>query len=251
MAYRRRRLILGMAVLVAACQPETVMSTTVSVAPPSTVSTTTSTTISVAEEPVRICARGLPWDVGTTYVADCFVRPMSFIPQDEGWVSSGATDSHVRLRWNDPADRDVSVRIALIAYRIDRSPAEVLESIVDVDGVSSVSGGDPVEVAGVTGIVAELEGGPEEDAPNIGAERDGCTSGSAVWLTNDQFGHGFFPIHGLVIGVGACHLVRAWIVDVDGLTLTILAGTEDPEIHPIAVDAAERLFASMAFWSTP
>lgn len=247
----RRTVILVMALLVVACQPETVTTTTVSVAPPSTLGTTTTATSVVEEDAASMCGRGLPWDIGATYVADCFVHPMSFMPQDDGWVSTGATDSHVRLRWNDPDDRDVSVRIAIIAYQINEAPAEVLEAILEVDGVSSVGGPDPVEVAGMSGIVAGLEGAPEEDGfPNDPA-RDGCTSDSAVWLTGDQFGHGFFPIGSLVIGVGACDLVQAWIVDVDGLTLTILAGTVDPADHPIAVDAAERLFASMMFGSTP
>ena len=251
MTRRAHSVILVMAVLVVACQQETVTTTTVPVAPPSTLGTTTTVTSVVEETAVSICGRGLPWDIGTTYVADCFVHPISFLPQDDGWVSSGATDTEVRLRWNDPADRDVSVRIAIIAYRINEAPTAVLETIIDVDGVSSVEGPDPVEVAGVTGIVVGLEGAPEADGFPHDPARDGCTSDSAVWLTNDQFGHGFFPMGSLIIGVGACDLVQAWIVDVDGLTLTLLAGTVDPADHQIAVDAAERLFASMSFGETP
>lgn len=247
----RRTVILVMAVLVAACQPETATTTTVSIAPPSTLATTTTVTSVVEDAAVSMCGGALAWDVGDTYVADCFVLPMSFTTQEQGWVSTGATDSHVRLRWNDPDDRDVSVRIAIIAYRINEAPAEVLEAILDVDGVLSLGGPDPVEVAGMTGIVAGLEGAPEEDGFPDDPARDGCTSDSAVWLTNDQFGHGFFPIGSLVIGVGACDLVQSWIVDVDGLTLTILAGTVDPADHPAAVEAAEGLFDSMTFGSTP
>lgn len=249
MARRPLRLILGMTLLVTACQPETVMPMADSVAPLSTVGTTTTspTTTTVVDGPVDICSRGMVWEAGTMYVADCFVHPMSFVPQEEGWGSAGGGGGHLLIRWIDPEDRDVSVQIALLSYQSQQTPSEVLASIVQVDGVVVVDGPVATELAGGIGVGAELEGESEQDLGPLY-----CNGGNAVLLSAGTYGHGFYEIqNGRVIGVGACDLVQAWVVDVGGSTVTILAGTEEPENHPIAVDAAERLFASMTFGSTP
>ena len=250
---RRWLLPMTLLALVAACEspgaPTTTTTTTVPVAPPSTMVTSTSTTSSVLDtSPVDICARGMVWEVGTRYVADCFVRPMVFVPAEDGWVSSGAGDSHVLLRWSPPDSTDLAVRVAFVAYRTDRTPTEVLETIVSFDNDESVALAAPardVEVNGWPGVWASLEGGPEQNAP---VDPPCSAPSSPVWFSNVQFGHGFFPIAASrVVGVGACDLVEAWILDVGGMTLTILAGTGDPSDHGAVVGVVEGLFASMEF----
>lgn len=181
------------------------------------------------------------------YVADCFVHPMSFVPQEEGWGSLGGGGGHLLIRWIDPDDRGVSVHVVLLSYLSEGAPEEVLASIVQIDGIVLVHEPVATELAGAGGVVAELEGASE-----IGPRPPYCTVGNAVWFGLVQYGHGFYEVDSnRVAGVGTCHLVQAWVVDVGRSTVTVLAGTEEAENHPIAVDAAERLFASMAFGSAP
>ena len=50
-----------------------------------------------------------------------------------------------------------------------------------------------------------------------------------------------------MFGVGACQIVRVWVLEVDERTLTIIGGTADPDRHDDAVAKIEELFEGMSF----
>ena len=241
----RRTAALGL--LLAACSGGTA-DTTVPVPEPRTTSTTKvveSTTTTEAVEPVDICPRGVAWEPGTTYAADCFLVPVAFMVDEEGWGSEGAGDDWMKVRWLAPADQGFRVRVALVAAGSTRSPAAVLDRIASHGSISEVSDRMEVSVGGVEGLAVDAEGAAEEGGERPGS--GGCTGDSPVWFEPTRFGHALFPTPWGDVGVGACQVARIVVVQAGDLTVLAIGGTTDQDRHEEAVAKIESLFEGMSF----
>ena len=256
---RRLTLLLTVALMVGACAAETVTrpTTTVAVAEPSTTTTTVmeaaKTTDAVesatteAEGSVDICSRSVGWLTGTSYVADCFVVPVSFEPVGQGWRSSGAGEEWMKVVWADPDDQSLTVRIGLMSYRSSEAPADVIKAIVASEVIAAVSSVEEVTVAGFRALRVDVEGDPEPGGEAAAPGSGGCTGNSPVWFAGTSFGHSIIGVPSGVMGVGACDRVRLWVLDAGGKSITIIAGTADPDRHTEAVAKVEELFEGMSF----
>lgn len=215
---------------------------------PSTTSTAQSTTTSEPMGPVDICrGRAEVWESGGVYLAECFVVPVSFQSPGEGWVSSSVGDSWLVVRWMDPADSEVAAWMGMLPFRHEETPSVVVDEILSVEGISLVPGSEreTVTLGSWAGVRVDVAGA--EDGPSI-LSGSGCTTGQAV-MFNPHTGHelGSTGNPSLVIGVGACHVVRVWVVEVEDRSMTILGGTVDPDRHQEAVAKIEELFEGMSF----
>ena len=242
-----RRLLPAVLFLVA-CGGETTVSTTSPVAEPTTTTTVESTTTTAeAEGPVDVCRRGTGWESGVVYEAGCFVAPVLFEVTEDGWGSEGAGEDWVKVRWL--GGDGLRVRVALIAYRSTSPPERVLDRISAVGGIAEVSARRDVVVAGASGLMVDVEGAAEEGGEIAAPGSGGCTGDSPLWFGVTRFGHGFADSGSIreVIGVGACHLVRIYAVQVGETTVTLLGGTDDTDRHEEAVAKIESLFEGMSF----
>jgi len=145
----------SLALFTTACtaQADPTTTTTAAIAAVDTVPdpTTTTTTTAPAQDTssVDICGRGTIREPGTTYIASCFLTPLAFVPEAEGWRSSRATLEAVEGLWVAPGEREPAIRYAALAYQPDDTPAEVVASVlakVAVNSLSPVVGDDSVSV---------------------------------------------------------------------------------------------------------
>lgn len=244
-----RRLLIPV-LLLAACGGETAVSTTtaVPVEPPST-STTTSTTVestTPAPTPIDICPRGVVWQPGLAYVAECFEVPVSFSVEGAGFGSEGASGEWLVVRWRDPDDREFGVRVGLLSYRSGDSPLEVLEAITTRKGIAASSEPRATTLAGRDASMVEVEGLPRE---GLGEGEDPCFSDGYVRFVSGGGGNPIMEGVGRAdaIGVSYCDVATVWAVQVDERTITVIAGSDDPARHQEALEIVEGLFDGMAF----
>lgn len=245
-----RRTTLGLAttLIVVACgqaTPDPASTTTVFVAPTTTQLVTTTT---VVTERVDICSRGLLWEVGSIYGAGCFIVPLSFEPDEEGWRSGGGGNNWVRIDWRETGG-DVAIRMAALAYEPQSDPASVLDQIIAIDGVNAqgISRGVSVGTHSATTVDVHTDPDPQPEVLDF----DECSSdqGLVTW------GYDVWPGYPLVydpqssteeFGLGACATFRIWAVDMDGTTVTILATTEEQARFEELMPTVERLLESMS-----
>lgn len=253
--------LLPLLLLLAACQGEAADATTTSIAlpPPSTTVSTTGTTIAstptstAVTAPVDICGTGVGFDqTGDRYVVDCFVVPVSFGPAEEGWRSLSAGEEWVELFW-EGEDSELTANVLLLAYRLNDTPQAMIGSVVAIEGVRADSEASAGEVAGRPALWVDLETDRDRNFD------DRCSTGLFQGLRYSRQGGFFNPGYLLKdvgtgaanqgFGLGACKRFRLWGVDVDGVTVTVVAtvgGTADHRFGEL-VPIVERLFASMTF----
>ncbi|MDX1448795.1 MAG: hypothetical protein R3246_06980 [Acidimicrobiia bacterium] len=250
--------LLVLAACTSTAGPTTVDSSTlqeseVTVATP--VSSTTTTSLAAAG-PVDFCGRGLVWEPGETYVAPCFLVPIAFEPTEDGWASTGGRTDLVRARWREPAEDGLVVRVALFPLGSSDSPQGVMDRIAQHELISEISDRTEAVVAGYSALVADVEGAPEPGGELVSPDGSACTpEHRSVWFPATSFGHTLLELLTIgggseVVGVGACHVARIWVVDVDGVSITIVGGTGDPERHPEALAKIDELFGFMTFDTT-
>lgn len=246
---RRMTLWLATTSIVVACgqaTPEPAPTTTVSLAPPTT---EVEPSTSVVTERVDICARGLLWDVGSIYRAECFIVPLSFEPDEDGWRSAGGGDLRIRIDWREPGG-DVAIRMAVLVYEPHLEPASVLERILAIDGVNAVGGSRAVSVGAHDTLTVDVDTDPD---PQSGSSSRECSShqGLVTW------GYDAWPGYPLVVdsrslggtyeyGLGACATFRIWAVDIEGTTVTVLATTDDQSRFEELRPTVERLLESLS-----
>ena len=243
---------LATALIMAACgqaTPEPASTTTSDVvAPPTTkVETTTSSTDSpttVAPAPVDICSVGKVWEAEASYTASCFLIPVTFTPSEPGWRSSGSAERWVSLRWVDPDEREWEVDVGIIAYQPNNDPREVIEAIDSLRGINVLADPEPINLVRVEGVTVDAEGEPAN-----AFSRGPCESGGGlIRFAGAGGGGGNTIVEGVgraEIGVGFCVVARLWALDIDGLTVTVLAAATDPQRHDDAIAVIEALLKSM------
>lgn len=214
----------------------------------STVTTVVETTTTTVAEAVDICRRGEQWTPGSTYRADCFVVPLEFRPEHEGWTSSSAGGDWVKVRWSDPEMDGSEVRGAVLAYRSSDAAENVLDQLTSSELINEVSERTMLVADGMDMLVVDVEGADEPGGEVIAPDGVPCSPDQPVWWRRGRFGHTIVDRGGGVIGVGACHIVRIWVVDVGGTTITILGGSADPDRHDQAVAKIQELFDTMSFY---
>lgn len=247
--------------LVAACTSTTAPTTSDSapvVSPAASVSTTTSENAGpVVAGPVDLCPRGMAWDTGVAYVADCFIVSVTFEPTVEGWRSRGVGAEWIEGTWIDPETSTPSVHFALLAYESSKAPEEVIASIVDIDGVNATSEIQSALVAGRTGLQVDVITDPAPANNHTHGRRGGCSTDFDHALDLSLFSPGYilmdrigFSSFGSVYGLGACFAFRIWAIEVDGFTLTlIVAAPHSDELEP-AASSVQSLFDAAVLGSS-
>lgn len=238
-----RRLLPAVLFLVA-CSGETTVSTTSPVAEP----TTTTTTLE-AEEPVDICPRGVVWEPGTTYSADCFLVPVTFEAGDAGWRSSGAR-ARAAVMTNIDSGSGHAIRVGLLAYRPDLEAESVLDSVLSIEGVVALTDRVHVVVAGHDALTVDAETASKaddqsgfpcvEDSFAVALGQPGRGVASAGYTLVDAGMSGRF-------GMGACRTFRIWVFEAAGSVVTVVATPDDPDRFDDAIAVVERLLDSMTF----
>lgn len=252
------RWLLPLILFLGACAGEAADASTTSVAlgPPSTVISTTSTTTAVTTTPagvvgpVDMCrGRAQLWEPGVEYVAECFAVPVTFDVSEAGWRARAAEEDWVFVSWVDPEDRDSRMNLAVTALPARGAVEERLKSILETEGISLLAELAPQRVAGVESIVVDVEGDRRSGATLTLGGRECSTAGNFVLQGRDE--EGYFiasgPVDGDFYGVGACQVVRVWVLGVGDYTVTIIGGTADPTRHEEAVARVESLFEGMSF----
>lgn len=217
--------------------PPVTESTATATNPPETTTTTHHATFA------DICSVGLVWEPGTTYVADCFLFPVSFLPTEPGWRSSGAAEEWVALRWVG-SDTQPEVGVALLALRHDLDPVAIVDEIAPLEGIDVVAEPRPITLAGRTGLVVEVEASPSDGPPDA---RSCLPAGVTQFLTDAGGQRLIEGVSRSLLGVGYCHVVRVWVLDIGGRTVTIVAGTSDPARDKEAAATVERLLDTTSF----
>ena len=238
--------------LVAACSSTTARSTTTTVTVAESVTTTEvtpSTSVAASTMPVDMCGRGLGLEPDTVYIAECFVQSVSLEVGEQGWAASPVEPGALTVRFTDPSGGLV-VAVALIIVDRAKPPDEVLEVLASTDGIIVVAEPVATEVSGHPGLYMDVQGAPrggDLDALDHPRPSQYCPPRRPV-----RFKDGGNTIVGQVgstdaIGVGYCHVARIWAVEVDGLTVTLIGGTTDPDRHEEAVAKSEELFEGLSF----
>lgn len=223
-------------------------------APPSTASTTMRVVESTMPadasiEPVQMCGRGQRLEPGPSYIAECFIQPVALRVTELGWSASPAEETAVSVTYTDRSN-GLSVGVALIAVNSEDSPEEVLDVIASKQGITALA--DPIisEVSGRPGLYFDVQGDPR--GGGVQALDEPRPSRNCPPRRPVRYKDGGNTLIGQVgatdeIGVGYCHVARVWAVEVDGLTITIVGGTTDPERHEEAVAKVESLFEGLSF----
>lgn len=254
----RRRSIAAFAYLLAACTstaaPPTTEAVPVTTAPVTVSTTTTESAAPHVIEPVDICPRGLVWAAGTTYFADCFVMSVTLHPTEAGWRSVSVGAEWIEGTWIEPGTSEPALQFVLLAYESSRSPEDVIGSIVDAEGVNAITEARPATVAGRTGVQVDVV--TEAGSPTAGQSgRPGCTT-TLTHSLNLLFGErpGFTLLDridmgggGSLYGLGACLAFRIWAIDVDGITLTLIAAAPDADRLADVAERTQSLFDSAVF----
>lgn len=209
------------AICLGACGPNEATPST-AVLEPVTIPTTTSTTATLASTtsmivttPIDICPRGLVWDPGTAYVADCFIVPVAFQTDTSGWRSFGGSVQAIRVGlWEGNSEL---VGIQLLAYESTLSPEDVLELVLAIDGVETVAGPSAATVASWSGVSADIRTAPDP-VPRVGQEPEECSRPRFVlrWFFDGWPGYPLLREFPDEFGLGACYLFRVWVIDVEG-----------------------------------
>lgn len=247
--------LLSFVLLLAACSSTTAQSTPTSdpVAEPATTTEVTPSTTDTApttSTPVDMCGRGLGLEPDTAYVAECFVHPVSLEVGEQGWSASPAESGAVTMTYKDPSGGLV-VTVALISFDRAKPPDEVLEVVASREGIAVIAEPVATEISGYPGLYMDVQGAPRGgDTDTLDEPRPSqyCPPRRPV-----RFKDGGNAIVGQVggaadaIGVGYCHVARIWAVEVDGSTVTLIAGTTDPDRHGEAVAKSEELLDGLSF----
>ncbi|MDX1448468.1 MAG: hypothetical protein R3246_05335 [Acidimicrobiia bacterium] len=201
-------------------------------------------------EVIDICPRGLVWEIGQTYAADCFIVPVSFHAIDSGWRSYGASAQAVRVeRWTEL--REPLVGIQIMAYRPDLPPTGVFESLLGIDGVDPVAGPSEDTIAGRPAVVADVDTAPDPTYNPVQDTYECSPVGFSL-----QWGFDNWPGYPLMLedrsggtnefGLGACYRFRIWVVELAGSSITIAAIVFDPDRFDELIGDAEELLATLA-----
>lgn len=255
----RRLWVIGPVFLVMAACTSTTTPTTTATAPvpidtPAASTTTPASTQPEVTAPVDICPRGLVWEPGTTYIADCFVVSVAFEPTEHGWRSVAVGAEWIEGTWIDPDTSTPALQYVLLAYEPSESPGDVIESIVNREGVDAISAVRHESIAGHTSLRIDVTTKPEAPMSSpVG--RGGCTT--TLTHSLNLFGGerpGYVLMDRLnmggsrsVYGLGACLAFRIWAIDVDGATMTLIAASVDTDRLPDVGALVESLFASVVF----
>lgn len=239
--------LLAAAVLVGSCTADA-EETTTTVAAPANLSTTTNTadptTTTPDPSPTDVCAVGLIWEPDSPYVAECFLFPVSFLPNEPGWRSSGAAEEWVSLRWVGSDEQPLEVGVALLALRHDLDPVGIVDEIAPLEGIELVADPRPITLAGRTGLVVEIEASPSDGPPDARS----CLPAGVAQFLEEAGGKGLIEgVSRSLLGVGYCHVVRLWLLDISGRTVTIVAGTSDPTRQGETAAIVERLLDTTSF----
>lgn len=214
---------------------------------PSSMPTTTSSVPSA--NPQDICGAALLWDPGLSYVADCFLIPVTFAPTGPGWRSIRSGPEWIELSWVDAASDEVQIRLLFLILDAAQPPDEVLESILTIEGVDVLRPPAPTEIAGIDALVADVA---TEPRPATGTDRT-CTSMTHSvnlfggerpgYLLLDRTGVG----RGAAYGLGACLAFRIWTLNLDGVTVTVIAAADGADLLRDAGTRVDSLLATVTF----
>jgi hypothetical protein len=241
-----------LAIYLSACSSNEVSPSTValeSVTVPTTTSTTvlaSTTSLIGAATPIDICPRGLVWDPGTTYFADCFIFPIAFQTDEPGWRSFGGSVQVVRAElWGEHGGL---VGVQLLGYESTLSPENVLELILAIDGVETVTAPAVATIASWSGVTADVRTAPDPQPARSDGSTADCSSPRYAlrWFFDAWPGYPLLLAFPDEFGLGACYRFRVWVLDVDGVSITITAVVFDPDRFEERVGAAEELLASLS-----
>lgn len=217
--------------------------------------TSPSTQPEVAES-VDLCPRGIAWEVGRSYVADCFLVPVRFAPTIDGWRSRGVGAEWIEATWIDPEVSGSTLNFVLLAYEPTRATEEVMAMILDIDGVQGTSEAQPALVAGRTGKRIDVSTDPAPANDSSQGRRGGCSNSYDRAVDLYFTGPGYILLDrigssgGSVYGLGACFAFRIWVIEVDGFALTLIVAATHPDQLEAAASAVMSLFDTAVLGSS-
>ena len=207
-------------------------------------------------ESVDLCPRGIAWDVGPSYVADCFLVPVRFAPTIDGWRSRGVGAEWIEATWIDPEISTSTLHFVLLAYEPARGTDEVMAMILAIDGVHGTSEVQPALVAGRTGKRIDVSTDPAPANDSSQGRRGGCSNSFDRSVDLYFTGPGYVLLDrigtsgGSVYGLGACFAFRIWVIEVDGFALTLIVAATHPDQLEAAASAVMSLFDTAVLGSS-
>lgn len=244
-----------MATIVAACGGQTPAEVPASEPAPSeppitTAASADTTTLPVATS-VDLCrGRGIVWEPGVDYTADCFIVPVSFAPGDEGWRTNGASGEWVLVTL---AEGGVPVaEVALLAYRPSAGTESIVDSILELDGLTVVSEQRDVTAGGLRAVTFDVVSAPDPSS-TVAVPIDECNSLSVGVVIGAAGGPGWPLLESGGLdgdhnyGFSPCRAFRVWVVDVRGTVVTVLAAADTEVALTEAMPRIERLLAALRF----
>jgi hypothetical protein len=241
--------VLALALVSAGCAPTASPDTTRATISVTTVGEpATSSTTAPDDTPVDLCNGFVAWEVGTVHVARCFLAPLALSPDIAGWRSTAANLDAVEGRWTDPEDTRPSIRFVILAYLPELDPPEIIDSILDIDGVDprqppeSLADTIQVDVDTApdptrTGDLREAECALASRALDLGGNEPGYSLLDRVSLTAADMGR----LHGL----GACRTFRIWAIPIADITITVVATVDDLDRFDELMAMMDQLVDSM------
>lgn len=231
----------SLALLTAACTAQTDPTTTTSaaIAAEPVPSTSTTTTTKPEDTSVDICGRGVIWEPGATYISACFLTPLAFAPEAEGWRSSRASLEAVEGLWVAPGEQEPAIRYVVLAYLPDNTPDEVVTSILSIDGV------DPTTTPfGDQTVSVEVETAPLRSS--VAGE---CVSTAHALRLAGGSGYVLLDLmsvnSGYLYGLGACRIFRIWAIPIADITVTVVATTDDLDRFDELMPTMQQLVDTM------
>lgn len=236
-----------LAVSLIACDSNDTSPTTGIVEPVTTSTTTTlaATTTSIDDTPTDICARGVVWEPGTTYIAECFLVPVAFRPATAGWRSFGGNLQAAQAElWGGEG---ALVGVQLLGYESEIPHAEVLDLILAIDGVEEITPPREATIASWSGVTTDIRTEPDTSPARPTQEPEECSrTGFALkWFFDAWPGYPLVVEFPREYGLGACYRFRVWVLDVEGESITVMAVVFDPDRFEERIGDAEELLATM------
>ena len=242
---------MALVALLAACATSaepTTTTTTVAVASVPDPTTSTSTTAPAEPAPIDICEDRTAWEANTTLVASCFLVPLTFTPDTEGWRAPKSELESIEGIWVEPGERDPAIRFVVLAHMPDAMPSEAIESILAIDGVDATAG--PTNKG--TRMRVDVESAPVERVRSNISSRTECAETSRLDLIQSFTEPGYVLLDqisltgtGSQYGLGACRIFRIWAIPIDDITLTVVATTDDLERFDELMPTMEQLVDSI------
>lgn len=176
--------------------------------------------------------------------------PVAFEPLDEGWRTNGARAESMLVTLAE--DSRPVAEVALLAYRPNSSVDIVVDSILDLEGLTVVSDQREVLIDGASAVTFDVVSAPDPSS-TAAVPIDECNSlsvgvvigaaGGPGWRLLESGGLNGEPDYGF----SPCRAFRVWVVDIADTVLTVLAAAETEVALAEWLPEIERLLDAIRF----